>query len=64
MFNRFAEVEATAALSLLIKNYRLEIKPEALIPGETPLQRRERILAIHDVLTLTPNAIPVRFIRR
>lgn len=62
---RFAEVEATVALSILVRNYRIEIKPNALgRPGESLRERRERILACRDRLTVTPKGIPLRFTRR
>lgn len=61
---RFAEVEAIVALSMLVRNYRIEVQAEQLVAGETLQERRTRILAFSDILTLTPKHIPLTFSRR
>jgi len=61
---RFAEVEATAVLSMLARNYRIQVKEEAKFSGETFAQRRARVLKTTNFLTLTPERIPVTFTRR
>jgi hypothetical protein len=62
--SRFAEVEATVALSMLVRNYRIEIQADPRFAGETFKERRLRILAFKDIVSLTPKHIPVTLTRR
>jgi hypothetical protein len=62
--SRFAEVEATVALSMLVRNYRIEIQADPRFAGETFKERRSRILAFKDIVSLTPKHIPVTLTRR
>lgn len=41
---RFAETEAVAALTLLVSQYRIEVKAEPQFAGETFEQRKARVL--------------------
>ena len=50
---RFAEVEATAILAVLIARYRVEIKDEPQFAAETFEQRQARILAATPIITMT-----------
>jgi len=61
---RFAEVEATVALSVLVRNYRIEIQADPRFAGETFKERRSRIFAFKQIVTLTPKHIPVTLTRR
>lgn len=63
-FLRFAEIEAIVALSMVVRNYHIEIQPDQLVAGETIQERRARILAYNDLVTLTPKHIPATFSRR
>jgi hypothetical protein len=62
--SRFAEVEATVALSMLVRNYRIEIQADPRFAGETFEERRSRIFAFRQIVTLTPKRIPVTLTRR
>jgi hypothetical protein len=62
--SRFAEVEATVALSMLVRNYRIEIQVDPRFAGETFEERRSRVLAFRNILSLTPKHIPVTLTRR
>jgi hypothetical protein len=61
---RFAEVEGTAVISMLVRNYRMEIKNDPKFAGETFAQRKVRVLKCSSFLTVTPDGIPVTFTRR
>lgn len=61
---RFAEIEMLVALSQIVRNYRLEIKVDPKFADESFEDRRKRVLAAHDAITLTPDGIPVTFIKR
>ena len=41
--DRFAELESVAALSMLVKNYKISVKQEPQFSGETVDQIRARI---------------------
>ncbi|KAG8977410.1 hypothetical protein FRC05_001808 [Tulasnella sp. 425] len=63
---RFAEVEAIAIISLVIKRYKITVDESRFptIAGEEPLARRERLLASDSLISLTPRSIPLIFTRR
>jgi hypothetical protein len=61
---RFAEVEVIVTLSMLVRNYRIEIQADPRFAGETFQERRSRILAFTDILSLKPRRIPVNLVRR
>ncbi|KAG9046162.1 hypothetical protein FS837_004957 [Tulasnella sp. UAMH 9824] len=63
---RFAEVEAIAIISLIIKRYKISVDESRFptVVGETPLERRERLLASTNMLSLTPGSVPLTFTRR
>jgi len=61
---RFAEVEGTAVISMLVRNYHIEIKNDPKFAGETFAQRKARVLRCSSFLTVTPDCIPVTFTRR
>lgn len=65
-FDRFAEVEAIAIISFIIRQYSICIDSAKFkeIAGETLLERRERFLAIKFMLTTTPLSVPLVFKRR
>lgn len=52
------------ALSMFIRNYRVEVQPGQLVAGETLQEQRARILAAFDVVTLTPKRIALTLTRR
>ena len=51
--DRFAELESVVALSMLVKNYKISIKPEPQFSGETVEQTRTRIFEMGIGLTQT-----------
>jgi hypothetical protein len=57
-------VEATVVISMLVRNYRIEVKHDPKFVGETFAQRKARVLKCSNFLTVTPDCIPVTFIRR
>ncbi|KAG8978913.1 hypothetical protein FRB90_008260, partial [Tulasnella sp. 427] len=62
----FAEVEAIAIISLIIKRYKITVDQSRFptIPGENVVERRERLFATSQDLTLTPTNAPLGFTRR
>ena len=52
-FDRFAETEAIAALSILVSQFKVTIKEEPQFAAETFEQRKARILSLRFSLTLT-----------
>lgn len=61
---KFAEIEGTVILSMLIRNYRITITEDPAFAGETFEQRKARVFKVYSVITLTPEKIPVTFTRR
>lgn len=63
---RFAEVEATAVISLILKRYRITVDETRFptVPGESAVARRERLFATSQDLSLTPTNAPLVFTRR
>ncbi|KIM26276.1 hypothetical protein M408DRAFT_25484 [Serendipita vermifera MAFF 305830] len=61
---RFAEVEGVIALSMLVRNYRIEVKHDPKFVGETFAERKARVLKFSNFITVTPEKVPVTFIRR
>ncbi|KIO18583.1 hypothetical protein M407DRAFT_31774 [Tulasnella calospora MUT 4182] len=63
---RFAEVEATAIISLVLKHYKITVDEARLpsIPGESVVAQRERLLGTSQDLLLTPTNCPLVFTKR
>ncbi|QRW18784.1 cytochrome P450 family protein [Rhizoctonia solani] len=63
---RFAEVEGTVALALLLERYEIKIDKEKFpaIPGESALEREARFLNPIQRSTVTPMKVPLVFKRR
>lgn len=63
---RFAEVEATAVISMVLKRYKITVDETrfSTIPGESVVARRERLFATSQDLSLTPTNAPLVFTRR
>ncbi|KAG8908874.1 hypothetical protein FRC01_007213, partial [Tulasnella sp. 417] len=63
---RFAEVEATAVISLVLKHYKITVNEARFpsIPGEEAIARRERLLGTSQDLSLTPTNAPLVFTKR
>ncbi|KAG8995051.1 hypothetical protein FRB93_001241 [Tulasnella sp. JGI-2019a] len=64
---RFAEVEAIAIITLIVREYKVSIDPARFpdIPGESKLQRRERVLKSAMNLVVRPcDGIPLVLTRR
>ncbi|KAG8978825.1 hypothetical protein FRB90_008324, partial [Tulasnella sp. 427] len=63
---RFAEVEAIAIISLVVKRYKITVDERRFptIPGENVVERRERLFATSQDLTLTPTNAPLVLTRR
>ncbi|KAG9014267.1 hypothetical protein FRB94_013577 [Tulasnella sp. JGI-2019a] len=66
MGRRFAEVEAITIVTLIIRRYKVSVDPVRCpdVPGETRLQRRDRVLETYLNLTLTPVSLPLVFTKR
>ena len=62
--DRFAEIEATVALSMLIRKYRITVTEDPKFAGETFEQRSARILKVCTLVTSTPEKVPVTFTLR
>ena len=58
---KFATVEATAFLTLMLRKWRVEAKLEA---GETVEDWKKRVLTVRQMATLAIRDVPARFIRR
>lgn len=64
---RFAEVESVATISMLLLRYKVSVNTNKFkdgAPGETPLERRYRLMKATPIVTLTPQGIPLTFTRR
>ncbi|KAF9048946.1 cytochrome P450 [Panaeolus papilionaceus] len=61
---RFAETEAVAVLTMLVSRYKITVKEEPQFANETFEQRKSRILASEQGLTLAPLRSPLVFTRR
>ncbi|KDQ08116.1 hypothetical protein BOTBODRAFT_180138 [Botryobasidium botryosum FD-172 SS1] len=63
---RFSEVEAVAALSLITLRYQIKLDPArfTIIPDESHLAMRARLLKIRQGLTLAPASLPLLFRKR
>jgi len=61
---KFFETEGTAILTMLIMNYKIEIKEEPRFSGESLEARKARILQSKAGITLTPVRVPLVFKRR
>ena len=66
VISRFAEVEAIAVISLVLKRYKITVDETRFptIPGETIVARRERLFGTTQELLLTPTNTPLVFTRR
>ena len=53
LVDRFSETEAVPIIALIIARYRVEIQDEPQFASETFEQRRERVLAGEQNITLT-----------
>ncbi|KIJ46886.1 hypothetical protein M422DRAFT_29073 [Sphaerobolus stellatus SS14] len=61
---RFTENEAVVVLSMLVHKYKIELKDPDAYEGLTMLQRREKLLASKQGLTVTPAKVPLVFRNR
>jgi len=61
---RFFETEGVAILTMLISQYKVEIKDEPQFANETFEERKTRVLASKPGLTTTPIRVPLTFKRR
>lgn len=61
---RFAETEMIAIVTLLVSRYHIEIKDDGLIIGETPLQRRTRLIRQKVSVTAGPEGVSLVFRKR
>ncbi|KZV73228.1 614 534 cytochrome P450 [Peniophora sp. CONT] len=61
---RFFETEGMAILTILMSQYRVEVKEDPKYAGETHEQRRARLFKSAVVLTTTPVNVPLTFKRR
>ncbi|TFK44816.1 cytochrome P450 [Crucibulum laeve] len=61
---KFLETEGVAILTLLVSQYKIEVKEEAQFAAETFEARKTRILDAKAGLTLTPVHVPLTFTRR
>ncbi|GLB37532.1 putative cytochrome P450 [Lyophyllum shimeji] len=61
---KFFETEGIAILTMLMSQYKIEVKEEPQFASETFAQRKARILACRAGLTLTPIRVPLVFQRR
>jgi len=61
---RFFELETIAAITMLVKRFKIAVKEEPQFAGETFDQRKERVLNVKNVMTLTPVRMPLVFARR
>jgi len=63
---RFSEAEMVVVLAILLSQYHITVDTERLpdVPGETKLQRRERVLKSTLGITTTPVRVPLVFTRR
>ncbi|KAF5351015.1 hypothetical protein D9756_008377 [Leucocoprinus leucothites] len=61
---KFAETEAVAFLTMLVLRYKITVKEEPCFANETFEKRKERLLKVVSILTLTPVKMPLTFIRR
>ncbi|KZV71454.1 cytochrome P450 [Peniophora sp. CONT] len=61
---RFFETEGIAILTMLISQYKVEIKDEPQFAGESFDERKSRVLASKPGLTTTPVRVPLTFKRR
>ncbi|KAG9026657.1 hypothetical protein FRB95_008627 [Tulasnella sp. JGI-2019a] len=66
MGKRFAEVEAMTVITLIVRRYKLTVDTKRFpdIPGETKLERRERVLKVKLPFMITPCGIPLVLTRR
>lgn len=58
---KFATTEAVCWLSMLLRDFKVEVIME---PGESKQQARDRVLQAQMVMTLAVNPVPIRLIRR
>ncbi|PPR04816.1 hypothetical protein CVT24_007076 [Panaeolus cyanescens] len=61
---KFAETEAVAVLTRLIMKYKITVKEEPQFAHETFEERKARVLALDQGLTLVPSRTPLVFTRR
>jgi len=61
---RFFETESVAVITMMVLKYRVKVKEEPKFIGETFEQRFARITASEQLLTNTPNRVPLVFKRR
>ena len=58
---KFATTEAVCWLTMLLRDYKVEVP---LLPGESREAARERDLQAKMIMTLQVDAVPIRLIRR
>ncbi|KAF5380528.1 hypothetical protein D9615_004515 [Tricholomella constricta] len=58
---KFFETEGIAILTMLVFQYKIEVKEEPQFAGETFEQRKTRVLAAKPGITLTPVRVPLVF---
>uniref|UniRef100_A0A8H7XL65 Cytochrome P450 n=1 Tax=Psilocybe cubensis TaxID=181762 RepID=A0A8H7XL65_PSICU len=61
---KFFETEGIAALTMLVSRYKIKVKYEPEFAAESFEQRYNRILKAYTRLTLTPERVPLTFLRR
>ncbi|KAJ3514321.1 hypothetical protein NLJ89_g2442 [Agrocybe chaxingu] len=61
---KFFETEGIAILTMLVSRYKISIKDDPKFAHETLEQRKKRVLATRNALTLTPLQVPLTFTRR
>ncbi|TFK37251.1 cytochrome P450 [Crucibulum laeve] len=64
MGRKFFETEGVAVLTLIVKYYKITVKDEPQFASETFGERKARIFNARNILTLTPNRVPLSFSRR
>ncbi|PPQ82511.1 hypothetical protein CVT25_007082 [Psilocybe cyanescens] len=61
---KFFETESVAALALIVSRYKITVKEEPQFSKETFEERKARIFKCRNILTLTPDRVPLVFTRR
>ncbi len=62
---RFAEIESTTTLALMVMHYEISVTEDPRFVHETSVQRRDRVMgAFQGTLTVTPKGVPLTFKRR
>ena len=62
--HKFAKIEAVAFLTCLLREWRVEVEPSSMLPGETSEEWRARVLKPKFGMALLLKEVPLRFVRR